>query len=88
MRNERHLPLGSFLRVCIDESLNRAEVWIGLDKEVLVPLTSSLYVPGKLTDVASVVVDVGTGYCVKKVCVCEFLINIPSLETPPRALSY
>ncbi|WOO80193.1 putative prefoldin subunit 5 [Vanrija pseudolonga] len=36
------------------------------NKEVLIPLTSSLYVPGKLTDVSSVVVDVGTGYYVKK----------------------
>ncbi|WVQ76399.1 prefoldin, alpha subunit [Cryptococcus sp. DSM 104548] len=35
-------------------------------KEVLIPLTSSLYVPGKLTDVEKVVVDVGTGYYVKK----------------------
>ena len=31
------------------------------------PLTSSLYVPGKLADAESVVVDVGTGYYVKKV---------------------
>ncbi|ORY25160.1 Prefoldin [Naematelia encephala] len=35
-------------------------------KQILVPLTSSLYVPGKLTDVDNVVVDVGTGYYVKK----------------------
>ncbi|WVQ80450.1 prefoldin, alpha subunit [Cryptococcus sp. DSM 104549] len=35
-------------------------------KEVLIPLTSSLYVPGKMTDVENVVVDVGTGYYVKK----------------------
>ncbi|WWD22330.1 prefoldin, alpha subunit [Kwoniella shandongensis] len=35
-------------------------------KEVLIPFTSSLYVPGKLTDVENVVVDVGTGYYVKK----------------------
>ncbi|GFZ50661.1 Byr1-binding protein Bob1 [Saitozyma sp. JCM 24511] len=35
-------------------------------KEVLVPLTSSLYVPGKLLDVENVVVDVGTGYYVRK----------------------
>ncbi|WVQ94010.1 prefoldin, alpha subunit [Kwoniella sp. CBS 9459] len=35
-------------------------------KEILIPLTSSLYVPGKLTDVENVVVDVGTGYYVKK----------------------
>lgn len=37
------------------------------DKQVLVPLTSSLYVPAKLGDTSNVVVDVGTGYFVKKV---------------------
>ncbi|RSH79057.1 subunit of tubulin prefoldin [Apiotrichum porosum] len=36
------------------------------DKEVLIPLTSSLYVPGNLGDVSNVIVDVGTGYYVKK----------------------
>lgn len=30
--------------------------------EMLVPLTSSLYVPGKLGDTSKVLVDVGTGY--------------------------
>ncbi|WWC85545.1 prefoldin, alpha subunit [Kwoniella dendrophila CBS 6074] len=35
-------------------------------KEILIPLTASLYVPGKLTDTDNVVVDVGTGYYVKK----------------------
>lgn len=35
---------------------------------MLVPLTTSLYVPGKLVDVETVVVDIGTGYYVKKVC--------------------
>ncbi|KAK4683652.1 prefoldin alpha subunit, partial [Tremellales sp. Uapishka_1] len=35
-------------------------------RQVLVPLTSSLYVPGRLSDVEKVVVDVGTGYYVKK----------------------
>lgn len=34
---------------------------------MLVPLTSSLYVPGKITDPEHVVVDIGTGYYVKKV---------------------
>lgn len=34
---------------------------------MLVPLTSSLYVPGKLGDTSHVIVDVGTGYYVKKV---------------------
>ena len=32
------------------------------------PLTSSLYVPGTISDHEHVVVDVGTGYYVKKVC--------------------
>jgi prefoldin alpha subunit len=31
-----------------------------------VPLTSSLYVPGKLTDSENVLVDVGTGFFVEK----------------------
>lgn len=31
-------------------------------KEVLVPLSSSLYVPGKLCDSDHVLIDVGTGY--------------------------
>jgi prefoldin alpha subunit len=35
-------------------------------KTILVPLTSSLYVPGKLSDPDNVIVDVGTGYYVKK----------------------
>ncbi|CAA7264585.1 unnamed protein product [Cyclocybe aegerita] len=36
------------------------------DKTILVPLTNSLYVPGKLSDPEHVIVDVGTGYYVKK----------------------
>ncbi|KAH6901470.1 prefoldin subunit 5, partial [Coprinopsis sp. MPI-PUGE-AT-0042] len=35
-------------------------------KTILVPLTNSLYVPGKLVDTENVIVDVGTGYFVKK----------------------
>ncbi|XP_042303543.1 prefoldin subunit 5 [Sceloporus undulatus] len=35
-------------------------------KELLVPLSSSMYVPGKLSDVSSVLIDVGTGYYVEK----------------------
>ncbi|KAA0713041.1 Prefoldin subunit 5 [Triplophysa tibetana] len=35
-------------------------------KELLVPLTSSMYVPGKLHDVDNVLVDIGTGYFVEK----------------------
>lgn len=37
-----------------------------IDKPILVPLTNSLYVPGKLSDTDHVIVDVGTGYFVKK----------------------
>ncbi|KAK7696492.1 hypothetical protein QCA50_001149 [Cerrena zonata] len=36
------------------------------NKTILVPLTNSLYVPGKLSDLDNVIVDVGTGYYVKK----------------------
>ncbi|KAG0308626.1 subunit of tubulin prefoldin [Dissophora globulifera] len=36
------------------------------DKTILVPLTSSLYVPGKLSNVEKVVIDIGTGYYVEK----------------------
>ncbi|XP_013398795.1 prefoldin subunit 5 [Lingula anatina] len=35
-------------------------------KDVLVPLTSSMYVPGKLSDVSNVLVDIGTGYYVEQ----------------------
>ncbi|KAM5181021.1 prefoldin subunit 5 [Mantella aurantiaca] len=35
-------------------------------KQVLVPLTSSMYVPGTLSNVSNVMVDVGTGYYVEK----------------------
>ena len=35
-------------------------------QRVLIPLTSSMYVPGKLSDVSKVMVDVGTGYFVQK----------------------
>lgn len=40
--------------------------------EILVPLTSSLYVKGSLADREKVLVDVGTGFYVEKVCsVCR-----------------
>ncbi|WAR05527.1 PFD5-like protein [Mya arenaria] len=32
--------------------------------DILVPLTSSMYVPGQLSDVENVLVDIGTGYYV------------------------
>lgn len=39
------------------------------EQDMLVPLTASLYVPGSLKDAENVLVDVGTGYYVEKVCV-------------------
>ncbi|KAF8914506.1 Prefoldin alpha subunit [Mucidula mucida] len=50
-------------KACIE---NVRELKGGQSKPVLVPLTNSLYVPGKITDAESVIVDVGTGYYVKK----------------------
>ena len=35
-------------------------------KDILVPLTGSMYVPGTLVDPNKVIVDVGTGYYVEK----------------------
>merc|ERR1711924_159287 len=35
-------------------------------KQVLVPLTQSLYVSGSITDTSKVMVDIGTGYYVEK----------------------
>lgn len=49
------------------------------DKKILVPLTSSLYVPGKLSDVEKVLVDVGTGYFVEKVGCPSHLALLPFL---------
>jgi prefoldin alpha subunit len=40
---------------------------VGIEKPILVPLTSSLYVPGTLADTDNVIVDVGTGFYVEKV---------------------
>ena len=39
--------------------------------DILVPLTSSLYVKGKLADREKVLVDVGTGFYVEKVSLCS-----------------
>jgi hypothetical protein len=39
-----------------------------IGKPILVPLTTSLYVPGTLADKENVIVDVGTGFYIEKVC--------------------
>lgn len=61
------------------------------DKVILVPLTNSLYVPGKLSDVEHVLVDVGTGYFVKKVHLSIQTVLtqlIPAAQTRPQAVKY
>jgi len=35
-------------------------------KDILVPLTTSMYVPGVITDCKSVILDIGTGYYAEK----------------------
>jgi len=55
--------------------MTRTRLTIFRDKTVLVPLTSSLYVPGKLRDVENVIIDVGTGYYVQKVRGCVILLT-------------
>ena len=54
----------------------------GIGKPILVPLTTSLYVPGTLADTENVIVDVGTGFYVEKVC-----LPSPQLH-PPRKLTF
>jgi len=52
----------------LDQALNATKE-VASRKEgstILVPLTSSLYVPGDASDVEHVMVDIGTGYFVKK----------------------
>ena len=43
------------------------DVDTSLEKPLLVPLTTSLYVSGTLADTERVIVDIGTGYYVEKV---------------------
>lgn len=35
-------------------------------KQIMVPLTNAIYVPGNLSDVSKVLIDVGTGFYVEK----------------------
>lgn len=58
-----------------DEDEARLMVMVITGKPILVPLTTSLYVPGVLADPENVIVDVGTGFYVEKV---RCLLNPPS----------
>ncbi|XP_001608297.1 prefoldin subunit 5 [Nasonia vitripennis] len=46
---------------CLDKFTPNAK-----GKEILVPLTGSMYVPGKLVDTEKVLIDIGTGYYAEK----------------------
>ncbi|XP_074114504.1 prefoldin 5 [Cotesia typhae] len=46
---------------CLDKVTPEAK-----GKEILVPLTESMYVPGRISDTENVLVDIGTGYFVEK----------------------
>jgi prefoldin alpha subunit len=52
-------------RDCL-KSLNTGLATKNANRTILVPLTASLYVPGKLEDTEKVLVDVGTGFFVEK----------------------
>ena len=45
--------------------------WNYTGTPILVPLTPSLYVPGKLASTDTVLVDIGTGFYVEKVRLCR-----------------
>ncbi|XP_067686836.1 prefoldin subunit 5-like [Haliotis asinina] len=60
--NQLKLAQGKFVES--QECLNKATP-DNLNKDILVPLTSSMYVPGELSDVENVLVDIGTGYYVE-----------------------
>lgn len=36
------------------------------DKKTLIPLTGSMYVPGRIKDINNVIVDIGTGYYIEE----------------------
>jgi prefoldin alpha subunit len=72
-------------------ALARAHAHPRADKAILVPLTNSLYVPGILSDAENVLVDIGTGYFVKKVCTSSPHPRVPLIsasQTRPQAIKY
>ncbi|KAJ7901192.1 Prefoldin [Mycena olivaceomarginata] len=58
-------------------------------KTILVPLTNSLYVPGKLSDPDHVIVDVGTDYFVQKTraqAVKHYMAKVEYIRTNLKTL--
>ncbi|KAK3578347.1 hypothetical protein CHS0354_039054 [Potamilus streckersoni] len=60
--NSLKLAQGKFVES--QECLNKVSLE-NKEKDILVPLTSSMYVPGQLSDVENILVDIGTGYYVE-----------------------
>ncbi len=63
-------------RVCVRPCMHRTccmrclcaspRVWPGPGRDLLVPLTDSMFVPGSLASSTEVLIDIGTGYYLKK----------------------
>ena len=69
--------------------------WPTTGTPILVPLTPSLYVPGKLASTDVVLVDIGTGFYVEKVChlIKEYVgrgveLISKKIQTPPAAREF
>ena len=58
----------------------------------MVPLTNSLYVPGKLRDPENVIIDIGTGYYVSKVRVVGsytvWILIVCSMQSRKEAIKH
>ena len=52
-----------------------ADTGMSIGRPILVPLTTSLYVPGTLADKDNVIVDVGTGFYVEKVWIKHLYVE-------------
>ncbi|KAL8919668.1 MAG: hypothetical protein Q9172_004890 [Xanthocarpia lactea] len=67
-RRKRFILGGGFMSKGKEQSADERERdEKGAGKPILVPLTPSLYVPGKLASTETVLVDIGTGFYVEKV---------------------
>jgi Prefoldin subunit len=74
------------LTMVVNRFLETKEAVQGLTKveegrDIMLPLTSSVYVPAKIHDVKHVVVDIGTGYYAKNVSVFP-LSSFPEAPSP------
>ncbi|KAM9368189.1 LOW QUALITY PROTEIN: prefoldin subunit 5 [Phaethornis superciliosus] len=77
---EMEFLLSSITQLLVHTKYVEAEDW----KDLLVPLTSSMYIPGKLLHIKHILIDAGTGYCMKKVRIEHCQIwrggSVPFLE--------